>query len=184
MDRDEKSLDEEKSNQGDGFYSRWSERKLASQQPLVAEAPTVEEPQPSDEDMPPLESLNEESDYSGFLSPKVSEQLRQLALRKLFHGAAFNVCDGLDDYAEDFTQFEALGDVITADLRHQMELEAERKREEEVAESEDQPQPKQTQSTGATESEQEEAPQDVVSSEERLSGESGRDDDINQETPS
>ncbi|MES9897176.1 MAG: DUF3306 domain-containing protein, partial [Candidatus Thiodiazotropha endolucinida] len=57
-------------------------------------------------------------------SPRVSDQLRQVALRKLFHSAAFNVCDGLDDYAEDFTSFEKLGDVMTADLRHRLEQEA------------------------------------------------------------
>ncbi|MES9969018.1 MAG: DUF3306 domain-containing protein [Candidatus Thiodiazotropha sp.] len=114
-----------------GFYRRWSEKKQASQQVVVEqEAAIDEEQQPGDEDMPPLESLTEESDYSGFLSPKVSEQLRQLALGKLFHSAAFNVCDGLDDYAEDFTSFEKLGDVMTADLRHRLEQEALKKQAE------------------------------------------------------
>jgi hypothetical protein len=118
----------------EGFYRRWSEKKKASQQPVVEQqAVDDEEPQPGDEDMPPLESLNDDSDYSGFLSPRVSEQLRQLALGKLFHSAAFNVCDGLDDYAEDFTKFEKLGDVMTADLRHRIEQEALKK---EAAENE------------------------------------------------
>jgi hypothetical protein len=114
----------------EGFYRRWSERKLASHQaPVepVEKHDVVEQPQPpGDEDMPPLESLDESSDYSGFLSPRVSEELRQLALRKLFFGSAFNVCDGLDDYAEDFTSFEKLGDLMTADLRHRLEREARR----------------------------------------------------------
>jgi hypothetical protein len=74
--------------------------------------------------MPPLETLTADSDYSGFLSPKVSESLRRAALRRLFHGSAFNVIDELDDYAEDFTTFEALGDIVTADMRHQIEVEA------------------------------------------------------------
>ncbi|MBF2761421.1 MAG: DUF3306 domain-containing protein [Ectothiorhodospiraceae bacterium AqS1] len=80
----------------------------------------------TDADMPPIESLNEHSDYSGFLSPGVSEELRRRALRKLFLSAAFNVRDGLDDYDDDFTSFEALGDMVTADMKHQMEAEAER----------------------------------------------------------
>ena len=42
-------------------------------------------PPPGDADMPPLQSLGPESDYSGFMSPGVSEELRRLALRKLFH---------------------------------------------------------------------------------------------------
>jgi len=68
------------------------------------------------------------SGYSGFLSPGVSEGLRRRALRKLFMSAVFNVRDGLDDYDEDFTNFEALGDIVTSDMRHQAEAEAERAR--------------------------------------------------------
>ena len=46
-----------------------------------------------------------------------------MALRKLFHLPQFNFRDGLDDYAEDYTNFEPLGDIITADMRHRMERE-------------------------------------------------------------
>ena len=80
-----------------------------------------------DKDMPDLNKLNEDSDYSGFLSPGVSDKLRKLALHQLFHGQSFNVCDGLDDYDEEFTSFESLGDIVTADMRFQMEEEAKRK---------------------------------------------------------
>ncbi len=65
--------------------------------------------------------MNESSDYSGFLSPEVSDELRRLALRKLFHLPEFNIKDGLDDYDEDFRSFEVLKDVITADMRFEME---------------------------------------------------------------
>ena len=92
-----------------------------------ASGPAAEaEKVPSDEDMPPLDSLDEDSDYSGFLSPGVSEALRRRALRKLFMSAVFNIPDGLDDYDDDFTSFQALGDVVTSDMRHQAEMEAER----------------------------------------------------------
>jgi hypothetical protein len=86
-------------------------------------------PPPTDADMPPLESLTVDSDYSGFLSERVSEGLRRAALRKLFHSAEFNVVDGLDEYAEDYTTFEALGGILTADMRHQLEVEARKKAE-------------------------------------------------------
>ena len=92
------------------------------------EAVAVEEKVLTDADMPPLESLHEDSDYSGFLSPGVSEGLRRRALRKLFMSAVFNVRDGLDDYDDDFTSFEPLGDVVTSDMKHQAEMEAERAR--------------------------------------------------------
>ena len=116
----------------EAFLSRWSRLKQAEAQSVEPadqdDRPAEEEqlPKLTDADMPPLESLTEESDYSGFLSPEVTEQLRQQALQKLFRSACFNVCDGLDDYAEDFTSFEKLGDVITADLKFRMQQEAER----------------------------------------------------------
>lgn len=124
------------------FLERFHRRKTAarqvteaSQAPLAdtteaALVPSQAEPEPeqvpdlTDADMPPLETLTANSDYRGFLSPKVSESLRRAALRRLFHGSAFNVIDELDDYAEDFTTFEALGDIVTADMRHQIEVEA------------------------------------------------------------
>ncbi len=122
------------------FLSRWSRRKALrqeeldeavlngeqdalAQQPDSAEAPEQEEKPPlTDEDMPPIETIGEDDNYGDFLSPKVSEKLRKAALRKLFHGAGFNIRDGLDDYDEDFTFFEPLGDIVTADMRHREEM--------------------------------------------------------------
>lgn len=80
-----------------------------------------EEDLPTDADMPPIESLDADSDYSGFLSPRVSETLRRMALRKLFGLSAFNVRDGLDDYDFDYTHFDPLGATVTADMKHHAE---------------------------------------------------------------
>jgi hypothetical protein len=122
--------------QEEDFLSRWSRRKSESHQEAAAmpepsgepseadpdqaasEAPTKDL---TDEDMPPLEELDQDADFSPFMSKGVSEALRQTALRKLFRSAKFNVCDGLDDYAEDYTKFAPLGDVITADMKHHMQ---------------------------------------------------------------
>ncbi len=92
------------------------------------QAPSTDEPSPAltDADMLPLDSLNGDSDVSAFFSQGVSESLRRSALRKLFHSPKFNVCDGLDDYCDDFTNFPALGDIVTADMRHQMMRKLER----------------------------------------------------------
>ena len=79
----------------------------------------------TDADMQPIESLQPDSDYAAFLSPKVSEKLRRMALRKLFQLPHFNICDGLDDYAEDYRNFAPLGDIVTADMRHRLERELE-----------------------------------------------------------
>lgn len=126
---------------GESFLQRFNRRKLEARR--VAEPPEMPaadaattrdesvEPPPelTDADMPPVESLHADSDYTGFLSTKVSEGLRRAALRKLFHTGQFNVIDELDDYAEDFTTFTALGDLVTADMRHRLEVEARKQAE-------------------------------------------------------
>ena len=129
------------------FLSRWSRRKALQQEEtdqltisegagqedeLPAVAEEEEAPALTDADMPPLETLGEDDSYSDFLSPEVSEKLRKVALRQLFHGAGFNIRDGLDDYDEDFTIFKPLGDMITADMRHREEM-LERKAKEALA---------------------------------------------------
>lgn len=73
---------------------------------------------PGDEDMPPLESLDENSDFSGFMSPRVSAALRKQALRKLFRSPKFNVISELDDYIDDYRSYPALGDILTSDMKH------------------------------------------------------------------
>lgn len=136
------AIDDTESAEEGSFFRRWLSRKRRARREPIDDSPAeaaagasaVKEKDPpaapqrvlTDEDMPPLESLNEDSDYSGFLSPGVSESLRKLALRKMFLSSKYNFTDGLDDYAEDFTQFAPLGNIITSDMRHQMEMQAER----------------------------------------------------------
>jgi hypothetical protein len=50
------------------------------------------------------------------MSNKVSEELRLLALRKLFRLPQFNVTDGMNDYDGDFTAFRPLGDTMPHDM--------------------------------------------------------------------
>lgn len=83
-------------------------------------------PAEADPELPPLESLSEDSDYSVFMGESVPADLKQKALRKLFHSPKFNVRDGLDDYDWDFTNPEPLGDIVTAEMRYRIERELER----------------------------------------------------------
>ena len=114
------------------FLHRWSRRKHEAQQSPTSDLIVLSDPDtnaerlPTDADMPPLDTLTEDSDYSGFLSPRVSEALRKQALRKLFQSPGFNIRDGLDDYDDDFTTFTELGDIVTADMQHQLDMEAKR----------------------------------------------------------
>jgi hypothetical protein len=104
---------------------------VADQDQLETEA---EEPVLTDADMPAIESLTEDSNFGQFMSSGVSDELRNLALRKMYKAPFFNIRDGLDEYDEDFTSFEKLGDIVTADMRHQMEIEARKKLEAEAKE--------------------------------------------------
>lgn len=102
---------------GDPAGPAVGDEAAASDQP-VAEAA---EPEITDADLPDLSELGEDSDYSMFMAKGVSRDKRQAALRQLFRSPKFNVTDGLDDYCEDFTKFEPLGDIVTADMRHHAE---------------------------------------------------------------
>ena len=51
------------------------------------------------------------------MSEGVSSELRKAALKKLFFSGKFAARDGLDDYDDDFTHFEPLGDTITSDMK-------------------------------------------------------------------
>ncbi|MGB7183155.1 MAG: DUF3306 domain-containing protein [Burkholderiaceae bacterium] len=94
--------------------------ELANKSDTTGESPStsVSDTAAGQPELPSLESLNEDSDYSPFMGPNVSKEIRNLALRKLFSSPIYNITDGLDDYDEDFTTFEKLGDIVTADMRH------------------------------------------------------------------
>jgi hypothetical protein len=77
-------------------------------------------------ELPSLDSLGADSDYSAFMREGVPADLRQKALRKLFQSPQFNIRDGLDDYDWDLSKREPLGDIITAEMRYRVQRELER----------------------------------------------------------
>lgn len=129
-------------SENEGFLERWSRRKQQPEEEpkqapqeepaaLPEEQAEPDEPVLTDEDMPDIETLAPDSDVSPFFSSGVSERLRQKALRKIFHSARYNVKDGLDDYDEDFTLLQPLGDADTWEWRRQRERLLEREKERE-----------------------------------------------------
>lgn len=102
--------------------SRWSQRKLAARHGDVIDEPPGKEAKPpvreqeakttdvapvQDEEakpeLPPIEELTAESDYTVFFGKNVPETLKNAALRKLWRSnPIFAHLDGLDDYCEDF----------------------------------------------------------------------------------
>lgn len=92
----------------EGFLSRWSRRKRALRDeaeaapaPVAEAAPALEPvaeaapaPEPEPIDLPPLESLTQESDFRVFLRAGVPDAVRHAALRRLW---------SLDPAIRDFT---------------------------------------------------------------------------------
>jgi hypothetical protein len=84
--------------------------------PLAATAATpAREEAPA---LPPVDSLTFDSDFTGFLSPKVDEAMKRQALRKLFADPRFNVMDGLDVYIDDYSKFEPIPEDLIGKLAH------------------------------------------------------------------
>lgn len=75
-----------------------------------------------DADMPSLDSIDEGGSVADFFSSRVSPGLRRAALRRLFAQSALPVVDDLDDYADDYTKFTRLGDLVTNEMRHRLEV--------------------------------------------------------------
>ncbi|GHC92784.1 hypothetical protein GCM10007320_43180 [Pseudorhodoferax aquiterrae] len=106
-----------------GFLSRWSQRKVQARQgavlpeappPVPTPAPAVTAPAteapaatpaPAAPPLPTLDDvtqLTRDSDFSRFVAPEVSGEVRNAALKKLFSDPHFNVMDGLDTYIDDY----------------------------------------------------------------------------------
>lgn len=118
-----------------GPLHRWSERKAKAREAEVAPSieETVEQPvatiEPEAEkeaektaaiveQLPDIDSLTAESDYTAFMGEGVPEHLKRLALRKLWRSdpVLANV-DGLVDYGEDFKVAELMGDAVKTAYR-------------------------------------------------------------------
>lgn len=112
---DETSTDGTAGAQGD------AQAEMAAQ----ADGPVADAAESTPE-LPPIESLGEDSDYRAFLAANVPADVQRKALRKLFQSPKFNVRDGLDDYDLDFSSPEPLGDIVTAEMRHRLRQELER----------------------------------------------------------
>jgi hypothetical protein len=104
---------------GETFLSRWSRRKQAEPDqreredqrvreeiaPARATPAAVQSAQPPPPpDLPPVESLTPDSDFSRFMRPDVPLASRNAAMKKLFADPHFNVMDGLDTYIDDYTK--------------------------------------------------------------------------------
>jgi hypothetical protein len=116
------------------FLSRWSRLKNESK-----DLPQKTEDTPAPE-LPPVDKLTPESDFTGFMHPKVDDALRRVALRKLFSDPHFNVPDPFEPYSGDWTVGEPIPEEMLATLNQARTLlfdkDDKEKKTEEVAAAE------------------------------------------------
>jgi hypothetical protein len=119
---------EEKS---EAFLHRWSRLKHEEKK---APAPNEEKPAPT---LPPVDKLTPESDFTGFMHPKVEDALRRVALKKLFNDPHFNIPDPFEPYSGDWNVSEPITDEVLATLNqartHLFGDKKEEEKKEEVA---------------------------------------------------
>jgi hypothetical protein len=100
------------------FVARWSRLKTeAREAPSQPPAVTPADPREPAPELPPVDKLTIDSDYRAFFHPKVDEDVRRAALKKLFSDPRFNVMDGLDVYIDDYSKTEPIPAAMLASLR-------------------------------------------------------------------
>jgi hypothetical protein len=92
------------------FLKRWS--RVKQEQKLPEKEDPVAPPPP----LPAVDKLTPESDFTGFMHPKVEDALRRVALKKLFSDPHFNIPDPFEAYSGDWTGGEAISEEMLATL--------------------------------------------------------------------
>ena len=123
------------------FLSRWS--RLKQEQAIEEQAieqqaieKTDETPAPA---LPPVENLTPDSDFTGFMHPKVEDALRRVALKKLFSDPHFNLPDPYEAYSGDWTVGEPIPPEVLATLNQARTLLFTEKKEKEEQEEDQRP---------------------------------------------
>ncbi|HEU4351944.1 MAG TPA: DUF3306 domain-containing protein [Burkholderiales bacterium] len=113
----------------EAFLDRWARLKKEQK-----EVPAKEEkPVPN---LPAVDKLTPESDFTGFMHPKVEDALRRVALKKLFSDPRFNVADPFEAYSGDWSGGEPIPEEMLATLNQAKRLLFDEKKEAESREKE------------------------------------------------
>ena len=116
------------------FLSRWSRLKSESKEVAEKEEnPSNDTPAPI---LPPVDKLTPESDFTGFMHPKVEDALRRAALKKLFRDPHFNVPDPFEAYSGDWTGGEPISEEMLATLNQARTLLFDKEEKKEQAKDE------------------------------------------------
>jgi hypothetical protein len=98
----------------ENFLGRWS--RLKREQAQEASLPQQQEPADPPRELPPVDKLTPESEFAGFMHPKVEDALRRAALRKLFSDPHFNIPDPFEPFSGDWTVGEPITEQVMATL--------------------------------------------------------------------
>jgi len=100
-------------HENETFLGRWSrlKREERSEEKKLPEKPETDAPQ-----LPPADQLTAESDFTGFMHPKVEDALRRVALKKLFTDPHFNTPDPFEPFSGDWTVAEPISDELMKTL--------------------------------------------------------------------
>jgi len=113
----------------EAFLDRWSRLKKETSVEKPAETPTPA--------LPPTDKLTPESDFTGFMHPKVEDALRRAALKKLFGDPHFNTPDPFEPFSGDWTGGGKISEEMLATLNQaRTHLFSEQKKEEKQADEE------------------------------------------------
>jgi hypothetical protein len=121
----------------EGFLRRWARVKATGAEAAIEEKPAAAPPAPVAEAVQPAlhtpaqgapaqplptlvdaARLTSDSDFSAFVSPHVGQDVRRLALKKLFADPHFNVLDRLDMYMDDYNKPDPVSAAMLAALDH------------------------------------------------------------------
>ena len=94
------------------FLGRWS--RLKEEDRKEEQLPEkIETAAPS---LPPVDKLTPESDFTGFMHPKVGAAVRRVALKKLFTDPHFNTPDPFEPFSGDWTVAEGISEEMLKTL--------------------------------------------------------------------
>src|SRR5688500_15979654 len=118
----------------EAFLNRWSRLKKEDRQ-----RPAVEEEKPAPQ-LPAVDKLTPESDFTGFMHPKVEDALRRAALKKLFSDPHFNIPDPYEPYSRNCNVEDPIPPELLATLKQAEQLVFGEKKEEVASQETEKPQ--------------------------------------------
>lgn len=100
-------------HENETFLGRWSrlKREERSEEKKLPEKAEADAPP-----LPPAEELTPESDFTGFMHPKVEDAVRRVALKKLFSDPHFNTPDPFEPFSGDWTNAEPISEELMKTL--------------------------------------------------------------------